>query len=84
MKTPILNAETIRSETDKLKLGQWKDFRKKPVVIKALKLKRKVQINTLEGTMIGNKGDFLIRGFSCDVYPCKPDIFAKTYEKVKM
>lgn len=40
------------------------------------------EINTLEGVMIGRGGDFVIRGVNGEVYPCKPDIFAKTYEEV--
>ena len=39
-------------------------------------------INTLEGQMLANKGDYVIRGVSGEMYPCKPDIFEKTYEKV--
>ena len=42
-----------------------------------------VQIKTLEGTMIGNRGDWIIKGVSGEFYPCKPDIFEKTYEKVE-
>ena len=37
-------------------------------------------INTLEGAMIGNKGDYIIKGVNGEFYPCKPGIFAKTYE----
>jgi hypothetical protein len=37
-------------------------------------------INTLEGTMTGNNGDFIIKGINGEIYPCKPDIFLKTYE----
>ena len=40
-------------------------------------------IKTLEGTMRANKGDYIILGISGEVYPCKPDIFLKTYEKVE-
>lgn len=39
-------------------------------------------IPTLEGEMRANPGDWIIRGVSGEVYPCKPDIFEKTYEKV--
>lgn len=39
-------------------------------------------IPTLEGEMTASKGDFIIRGISGEYYPCKPDIFAKTYEPV--
>lgn len=39
-------------------------------------------INTLEGTMVANKGDYIIKGVNDEYYPCKPDIFEKTYIKV--
>jgi len=32
--------------------------------------------------MTANTGDFIIRGVNGEFYPCKPDIFEKTYEKV--
>lgn len=38
------------------------------------------EIKTLEGTMIANAGDYIIRGVNGELYPCKPDIFEKTYE----
>lgn len=38
-------------------------------------------IETLEGTHRANEGDFIIRGVKGELYPCKPDIFALTYEK---
>ena len=37
-------------------------------------------IPTLEGTMIASKGDYIIQGINKEIYPCKPDIFEKTYE----
>lgn len=37
-------------------------------------------VPTLEGDMVARHGDWLIRGVNGEVYPCKPDIFAKTYE----
>ena len=41
------------------------------------------QINTLEGVMRGNEGDWIIRGVTGELYPCKPDVFAATYEPVE-
>ena len=38
------------------------------------------EIKTLEGVMRGNGGDFIIKGVSGEIYPCKSDIFEKTYE----
>lgn len=41
-----------------------------------------LSIHTLEGKMKANKGDWIIKGLSGEFYPCKPDIFEKTYEAV--
>src|SRR5487761_1998976 len=37
-----------------------------------------MRIKTLEGVMVGSKGDWIIRGVKGEFYPCKPDIFAET------
>lgn len=81
-------------------------YRKKPVVIEAVKftdddygtlcalgsigLKLEVKYNptrleikTLEGVMTADIGDYIIKGVQGEFYPCKPDIFEKTYEKVE-
>lgn len=42
----------------------------------------KLGIETLEGVMTANSGDWIIKGVKGEFYPCKPDIFAATYEKV--
>ena len=42
----------------------------------------KLLIKTLEGEMIASPGDYIIRGVKGEMYPCKPDIFALTYERV--
>jgi len=77
-------------------------FRKKPVVIQALRIESRsfdhlqaavcwigdkayhdgeaVYIYTLEGKMQADVGDWIIRGVKGEHYPCKPDIFAMTYE----
>ena len=39
-------------------------------------------IETLEGKMHVQAGDWIIKGVAGEFYPCKPDIFEKTYEKV--
>lgn len=39
-------------------------------------------INTLEGQMHAEVGDYVIRGIKGEFYPCKPDIFEQTYEAV--
>lgn len=39
-------------------------------------------IDTLEGTHRANQGDYIIRGVQGELYPCKPNIFAATYDAV--
>ena len=42
-----------------------------------------INIPTLEGTMKANKDDMIIQGVNGEFYPCKQDIFEKTYELFK-
>ena len=55
-------------------------YRKKPVVIEAYQTDTELDIQTLEGIMHANKGDYIITGVHGEIYPCKPDIFEETYE----
>jgi hypothetical protein len=41
-----------------------------------------LKIETLEGTMKAQPGDYIIKGVQGEFYPCKPDIFEATYEAV--
>ncbi len=40
-------------------------------------------ISTIEGDMIASLNDWIIKGVKGECYPCKPDIFEQTYEKVE-
>lgn len=42
-----------------------------------------ITIPTLEGDMNAEFGDWIIKGVKGEFYPCKPDIFAATYERVE-
>lgn len=55
-------------QTEKLENGKW---------IKTF------EIDTLEGKHIAKQGDFIIKGVAGEFYPCKPDIFKKTYDLVE-
>ena len=57
-------------------------YRKKPIIVEAYQAKEEMLIETLEGVMKASKGDYVITGVNGERYPCKPDIFEKTYEKV--
>lgn len=63
----------LKNDIDKRKFWEYENI----VINKGLK------IITLEGTMTANIGDYIIKGVSGEFYPCKPDIFHKTYEKVE-
>lgn len=39
-----------------------------------------VKVNTLEGQIRAANGDWIIKGLNGEFYPCKPDIFEKSYE----
>ena len=56
-------------------------FRKKPVIIEAYQTKETMQIETLEGVMTAEPGDFIITGVAGETYPCKDDIFRRTYTR---
>jgi len=43
---------------------------------------QELRIQTLEGSMIASVGDYIIKGVMGEFYPCKPDIFEMTYEKI--
>ena len=57
-------------------------YRKKPVIIEAYQTDKEMDIETIEGTMHASVGDYIITGINGEQYPCKPDIFKKTYEPV--
>ena len=40
-----------------------------------------LRIDTLEGEVLAVTGDYIIKGVKGEFYPCKPDIFAMTYEE---
>ena len=59
-----------------------KKYVKKPVVIEAYQTDEEVIIHTLEGDMKAMPGDYIITGINGEKYPCKPDIFHKTYDEI--
>lgn len=49
---------------------------------KVIFLADRIEISTLEGNMTALRDDWIIRGVKGELYPCKPDVFAATYEEV--
>ena len=42
-----------------------------------------ISIETLKGTMLVSKGDYIIRGLSGEFYPCREEVFKRNYEVIK-
>jgi len=57
-----------------------KYYKKKPISVRCLQMDEPFEVETLEGTMKGKKGDYLIRGIKGEFYPCDKQIFEETYE----
>ena len=54
----------------------------RPCGVGDLSAKQWIEIETLEGTMRADYGDWIIKGVKGEFYPCKPDIFDMTYDPV--
>lgn len=81
-KPVIIEAMVFRDNVDYLaELSEFMD--NKEVRVSYVESEPKLLIETLEGTMSASEGDYIIKGISGEFYPCKPEIFHKTYEEVK-
>ena len=56
---------------------------KKPIPIKCIQMDEPFMVETLEGTMKGKKGDWLMVGVNGEMYPCDQAIFDKSYNLLK-
>jgi len=54
----------------------------KPTAVDYKVTKNELFISTLEGPMKASIGDYIIKGVKGEFYPCKPDIFELTYDKI--
>ena len=80
--------ELIQKFADAWKLygtkHDWFRCRKKPVIIKAIKMDKDFKVATKEGvSLAGKKGDYLLKGVRGEVYPCNKQIFEETYNRVR-
>jgi len=60
--------------------NDWHYYRKKPIVIKAIKMEVPFKVQTMEGWLKGKANDYLIEGIAGELYPCDEKIFKQTYE----
>jgi hypothetical protein len=56
---------------------------KKPIPISVSRVMSEFEVQTLEGTMQGKAGDYLMVGVNGEMYPCDFEIFVKTYDLVE-
>ena len=52
----------------------------KKVVVHAVQMEVPFKVETLEGMMLGEAGDYLMKGIEGEYYPCKKEIFERTYD----
>lgn len=79
-KKPVV-IEAIQFNDDADTLRKIQKFMQCELVVSYKKTnKPKLKIATLEGEMEASLGDYIIKGVNGEFYPCKPDIFEKTYE----
>lgn len=57
----------------------FKEAVKKPIKIKCIQMNEPFEVVTIEGTMKGQSGDWLMIGVNGEMYPCANEIFKKTY-----
>ena len=78
-KKPVV-IEAIEFKDTPDNIAELSEFMQKEIVISYEGEHPVLKIATLEGIMAANKGDYIIKGVNGEFYPCKPDIFEKTYE----
>lgn len=61
---------------------EWIKHYRKKTIIQAIQVREPFDVETLEGTMHGNAGDYLARGAAGEFYPIKKEIFEQTYEAI--
>ncbi|KEI12784.1 hypothetical protein [Clostridium novyi] len=77
--------EAVQFVGDFTSYNKIKEFAKENIEIKGMGTTGPIMliVKTLEGNMIVSVGDYIIKGVKGEFYPCKPDVFKKTYEKVE-
>lgn len=80
-KRVVVEAVLFDGSVESITALNSKKFGLDPLKIVAERGKIFAVIDTLEGSMKAGVGDYIIRGVNGEFYPCKPDIFEKTYER---
>jgi hypothetical protein len=77
-KKPIIVDAVRNTGRNVFEIGKFSEGKCKPVFTPN---GYKFSVDTLEGTMEANIGDYIIKGVKGEFYPCKPDVFEATYDE---
>jgi len=75
--------ETITKFPDGEKAGDIVLCKKKPITIRALRMKVPFRVKTMEGWMEGKADDYLMEGVRGEIYPCDKEIFEESYDIIR-
>jgi len=62
--------------------SQGKRYRRRPVILLAMEFDHPFGVETPEGFMRGQAGDYLVRGLADEIYPVSAEVFHELYEEV--
>jgi hypothetical protein len=60
----------------------WLNVRKKPIVVQAFQVDEPFEVESMEGTMKGKAGDYLMKGVQGELYICDKTVFESSYDVV--
>ncbi|WP_121353279.1 hypothetical protein [Flavisolibacter nicotianae] len=58
----------------------FKQAIKKPIPVRCIQIQEPFRVETMEGTLEGKAGDYLMIGIKGEMYPCEKEIFEATYD----
>ena len=70
----------LKFKPDSLPRLNFRTAVKKPIPIKCIQIDEPFEVETMEGTLSGKAGDWLMVGVDGEIYPCDQEIFEKTYD----
>ena len=79
-KKPVVIEAIGFTGVNEAKMAEYEQFVGCPLEVRAIDNVLYLVIPTLEGEHVATPGDMIIKGVKGECYPCKPDIFAATYE----
>jgi hypothetical protein len=79
----VIEAIQFNGLRDYWRIAKWMEKSGRSNAVEVGYLTPGMSIQTLEGCMSASPGDWIIKGVEGEFYPCKPDIFEATYDRVE-